>query len=50
MRRRTLKRRLFWTGVILALLVIYVALSVIRLGLAARDLVTRKARPAGLAR
>ena len=50
MRRRRLKRRLFWTGVVFALLVIYVALSVVRLGMATRDLITRKARPAGLAR
>jgi hypothetical protein len=48
MRRRRLKRRLFWTSVIFALLLIYVALSVVRLGIAARDLVTRKARLAGL--
>lgn len=50
MRWRRLKRRLFWTSVVLALLVIYVALSVVRLGIATRALLTRKARPAGLSR
>jgi hypothetical protein len=45
MRRRRLRRGLFWTGVIL---VLDLAVTVARLGVAARDLMTRKARPAGL--
>jgi cell division protein FtsB len=48
MSRRRLKRRLFWTGVILALLLIYVGASVVRVAAASRDLLTRKARLAGL--
>jgi hypothetical protein len=35
---------------ILALVLVYVAISVVRVGAAARDLMTRKARPAGLPR
>ena len=50
LRRRRLKRRLLFGGVILALLLIYLAVSVVRVGAAARDLMTRKARPAGLPR
>jgi hypothetical protein len=47
MRRRRLKWKLFWAGVVLALLLIYVASSVVRLGLRTRDLVMREARLAG---
>ena len=50
LRRRQLKRRLLFGGVILGLLLIYLAISVVRVGAAARDLMTRKARPAGLPR
>jgi hypothetical protein len=48
MRRRRLKRRMLLGGVIFALLLIYLAISVVRVGAAARGLMTRKARPAGL--
>ena len=50
MRRRRLKRRLFWTGVIVAFMLLYVVLSVARFSLWTRDLVTGKARLAGLPR
>jgi predicted nucleic acid-binding Zn ribbon protein len=50
LRRRRLKRRLLFGGLILALVLVYVAISVVRVGAAARDLMTRKARPAGLPR
>jgi hypothetical protein len=50
MRRRRIKRRLLFGAVILALVLVYVAIGVARLGAAARDSLTRKARPAGLPR
>lgn len=42
MRRRRLKRKLFWAGIVLALLLIYLASSVIRLGVLARDIVSAR--------
>jgi hypothetical protein len=50
MRRRRLKRRLLIGGVILALALVYLAIGVVRIGVAVRDLMTRKARPASLSR
>jgi hypothetical protein len=50
MRRRRLKRRLLIGGVLFALALVYLTISVVRLGAAARDLMTRKARPASLPR
>ncbi|MBA2642929.1 MAG: hypothetical protein H0U82_08390 [Actinobacteria bacterium] len=50
MRRRRLKWKLFWAGIVLALLLIYLAGSVVRLGVLARDLVMREARATGLSR
>ena len=38
---RRLKRRLFWTCIVLALVMFYVAISVVRLGVSVRDLITR---------
>jgi hypothetical protein len=48
MRRRRLKRRLFWTSIILALLLIWLASSVVRLGVWVTSWVVRKTRLAGL--
>ena len=50
MRRRRLKRRLLIGGVLFALALVYLAIGAVRIGVAARDLMTRKARPAGLPR
>ncbi len=47
MRRHRLKRKLFWAGIVLALLLIYLASAVVRVGVLARDLVMRKAPPRG---
>jgi hypothetical protein len=40
-RRRRLRRRLFWVGVLLGLVLLYAAISALRLGVWCRDLVVK---------
>jgi hypothetical protein len=48
MRRHRLRRRLIWVGVWFGLALLFVAVSVLRLYVCARDVVVARAPPPGL--